>query len=167
MRKAVLVLALIFLAIILVQAYLVGIGGETFEDLALSRGGAVGRLVALMFGVGAAFVLAKPFVSIVVFGLAALVSLVVAYPTGYYDLFLWGIIALILGVLSYFGWREIEDQPSFRRRQEDVFPRTHPKRRNHSRNNNRFCVCLRLLNCRQAFFDPKPAPRPMEAYYFK
>lgn len=122
MRKAVLVLALIFLAIILVQAFLVGVGGETFEDLALSRGGAVGRLVALMFGVGAAFVLAKPFVSIIVFGLAALVSLVVAYPTGYYDLFLWGIIAVVLGVLSYFGWREIEEQPSFRRRQEDVFP---------------------------------------------
>ncbi|MFY9113624.1 MAG: hypothetical protein WAO23_00065 [Dethiobacteria bacterium] len=121
MRKAVLVLALIFLAIILVQAYFVGVGGETFEDLALSRGGAVGRLVALMFGVGAAFVLAKPFVSIVVFGIAALVSLIVAYPTGYYDLFLWGIIAIVLGVLSYFGWREIDDQPSFRHRQKDTF----------------------------------------------
>jgi hypothetical protein len=89
MRTAVLVLGLIFLAIILVQSYYVGVGGELFEDSALSRGGAVGRLVAIMFGVAAAFVLAKPFISIIIFSVAGVLSLAVAFPTAYYDLFLW------------------------------------------------------------------------------
>lgn len=124
MRKAVLVIGLVFLAIILVQSFFVGIGGELFEDPGLSRGGAVGRLVAIMFGVAAAFVLAKPFTSMIIFGIAGLLSIAVAFPTGYHDLFLWGFVALGLTVMSFFGWREIEDVslplPFFKRKEEPM-----------------------------------------------
>ena len=112
MRKAVLVLGLIFMVLVLVQSFFVGIGGEMFEDPSLSRGGAVGRLVAIMFGVGAAFILSKPYTSMVIFSVSGIVSIIVAYPTGYYDLFLWGTVALGLAVMSFFGWREIDENAS-------------------------------------------------------
>ncbi len=123
MRKAVLVLGLIFLVLVLVQSFFVGIGGEMFEDPSLSRGGAIGRLVAIMFGVGAAFILSKPYTSMIIFSVSGLISLIVAYPTGYYDLFLWGAVALGLAVMSFFGWREVDEYAAlpFLRRKDDEF----------------------------------------------
>lgn len=122
MRKAVLVLGLIFLVLVLVQSFFVGIGGEMFEDPSLSRGGAVGRLVAIMFGVGAAFILSKPYTSMVIFTISGIISLIVAYPTGYLDLLLWGVVALGLAVMSFFGWKEIDEDarlPFFRRKNNE------------------------------------------------
>ena len=109
MRKAVLILGLIFMVIILLQSFLVGMGGELFEDYSLARGGAAGRLVGLMYGIAAAFVLSKPFATFIIFILAALLAFALAIPTGYHDLIIWGITSIILGVLSFFGWREVED----------------------------------------------------------
>ncbi len=122
MRTAVLILGIMFFVLVLVQSFFVGIGGEMFEDPFLSRGGAIGRLVAIMFGVGAAFVLAKPHTAMIIFCVSGIISLIVAYPTGFYDLFLWGVVALALSVMSFFGWREIDEGarlPFFRRRNKD------------------------------------------------
>ena len=121
MRKTTLILGLIFMIIVLLQSFLVGVGGELFEDFSLSRGGAVGRLVAIMFGIGAAFVLAKPVVSVIIYGLAAVLAMSMAVPTAFHDLFVWGIVSVILAVMSYIGTKEIKRvSPSIweRRRQQ-------------------------------------------------
>ncbi len=113
MRKATLIIGLIFMIIILVQSFVVGMGGELFEDFTLSQGGAIGRLVGILFGAGAAFVLSKPFASMIIYVVAALMALIAAFPTGYGDLFLWGIVAVVLAVLSFFSRRELEEYSDF------------------------------------------------------
>lgn len=113
MRNAVLVLGLIFGVIVLAQSVIVGIGGLAFNDVALSYGGLMGRIVALFFGVGAAFVLVKAMVSLSIFGVGGLLGVGGGIYFGYSDLILWGVLSLVLAVLSYFAARaEIEERPT-------------------------------------------------------
>jgi len=106
MRIAVLIIGLILMIIIGMQGCLVGAGGTIFGDEELSGGGGIGMFAALLFGVAAAFVMAKPIVSLVIFILAALLAFL-AGTTGFSDMNVWGALALVLAVLSYFGHREL------------------------------------------------------------
>lgn len=106
MRKAALILGLILMVIVFVQAMLVGFGGTVFSDVALARGAFCGRIVALLFGVGAAFALSRPLISTIIFAAGGLLGIISGLVTGYYDLILWGVLSLGLGVLSYFAMRE-------------------------------------------------------------
>ncbi len=103
MRKAILILGLIFMLIVLVQSWLVGIGGTMFNDRLLSLGGVIGRLVGILFGAGAAFVLAKPLIAMFIFLAGGLLGVIFGLFTGYYDMILWGGISLVLGAGSYFA----------------------------------------------------------------
>lgn len=106
MRKAVLILGIILMVIVFVQSLLVGFGGTVFSDAALARGAFLGRIVALLFGVGAAFALGKPGISAILFGAGGLVGIVGGLLTGYHDLILWGVLSIGLGALSFFAMRE-------------------------------------------------------------
>lgn len=106
MRVAVLVIGLILLLAIGLQscfvatgeALLGGLGGEE----AVGGGGAIGLLVALLFGIAAAFALGKPAVSVVIFVLASLLAFM-AGSTGFSDMKVWGVFALVLALLSFFS----------------------------------------------------------------
>ncbi|NLX91904.1 MAG: hypothetical protein GXZ07_10055 [Firmicutes bacterium] len=117
MRIAVLVIGLIFMIIIGVQGCLVGAGGTIFGDEELSGGGGIGMFASLLFGVAAAFVMAKPVISVVIFILAALLAFL-AGTTGFSDMNIWGVLALLLAVLSYFGHREL-----LRKQEKNVIPK--------------------------------------------
>jgi hypothetical protein len=108
MKKAALILGIILMVIVFVQSMLVGFGGTVFSDVALARGAFFGRIVALLFGVGAAFVLGRPIISVVIFAAGSLLGIIGGLVTGYYDLILWGVLSLGLGVLSYFAMHEPE-----------------------------------------------------------
>ncbi len=112
MRKAVLILSIILMVIVLFQAYMVGVGGQLFNDMTLAQGGLFGRIVAILFGLGAAFVLGKPKVSVVIFGLGGLTGVVSGIVTDFNDLILWGVFSLGLGVMSFFADREADRAPS-------------------------------------------------------
>ncbi len=106
MRVAVLVIGLILMIVVGFQSCLVATGevileGFGEEELA-SGGGAIGMFAAFLLGIAAAFALGKPFVSIVIFVLAALIAFM-AGSTGFSDMNVWGVFALILALLSFLG----------------------------------------------------------------
>ncbi|MFY9446510.1 MAG: hypothetical protein WBK48_01950 [Dethiobacteria bacterium] len=103
MKKiVVLVLSIIFMVIVLIQAWMVTAGGAMFDDTALRWSGNLGKIVALLFGIGAAFVMARPMIAMGIYGLAALLALLTGIFTDFTDLILWGILAVALGVVSFF-----------------------------------------------------------------
>lgn len=108
MKKAALILGIILMVIVFVQSLLVGLGGTVFSDVALARGAFLARIVALLFGVGAAFALGRPLISTVIFAAGGLVGIIGGLVTGYHDLILWGALSLCLGVLSFFAMREAD-----------------------------------------------------------
>ena len=106
MRVATLILALFLMIIIGFQSCAATVGGG-LGDQALGEGGAVGVLVTFLYLIAAAFVLAKPIVSVVVFSLAAVIALMGGTTTPFADLIVWGVVAAALAVMSYFGMREL------------------------------------------------------------
>jgi hypothetical protein len=116
MKKAILVLSIILMIIVLVQSWLVGVGGTMFNDRLLAWGGLAGRLLALLFGAGAVFVLPRPLVSAVIYLAGALLGILFGLFTGYYDMILWGGLALLLAGGSYYAWsvegkRSVPEEP--------------------------------------------------------
>jgi hypothetical protein len=105
-RIATMVLSLILMLVVGAQSCAVSLGGAAFKEKAAEQGGAVGILMALLFLVGGAFALAFPLVSLVAFLLSGLLGLAAGASTSFTDLTIWGVVSLVLAVLSYFGWRE-------------------------------------------------------------
>ena len=105
MRIATLIIALMMMVIVGVQSCAVYLGGGLTQQQGLSQSGAVGLVVALLFLVGGAFVLAFPLVSLASFALAALMTLV-GWNSGFSDMKIWFFVCLILAVMSFFGFRE-------------------------------------------------------------
>jgi hypothetical protein len=106
MRVAVLVIGLILLLAIGLQSCLVTTGEAILGGLGggetVGGAGPIGLLVALLFGIAAAFALGKPAVSVVFFVLAALLAFM-AGSTGFSDMKVWGVFALVLALLSFFS----------------------------------------------------------------
>ena len=110
----------IFLAVVLmiglmIQSYYVGISGEELDLPEFIRGGQIGRLAALLLGVGVLFNYQKPYTALYFYTAAAVISLLMALPTGFQDLFLWGGGMLLVAFLSYLSYREIEDRQTFKK----------------------------------------------------
>lgn len=82
-------------------------GGGLARDQAVSGGGAVGILVALLFIVGGAFAMGIPRVSMFAFAVAAALGFAVGTGGSFRDMTIWGFVALGLAVMSYFGEREL------------------------------------------------------------
>jgi uncharacterized membrane protein YhaH (DUF805 family) len=107
MRIAVLIIGLALTLFLFLQSCAMTVGGDIAGNQSASEGGAVGILIAIMFVVGSAFVLSLPKVSMVIFGLAALLGLAVGATTIFSDMIGWGVIAAALAVMSYFGARPV------------------------------------------------------------
>ena len=105
MRLANLILALVLAPVLAVQSILVVAGGSLTSDKDLTSGGDVGILVALLWIVGAAFVMAKPKVSVWLFAIAALVA-VLGGSSGFSDLYIWSAVSVGFALLSWGGTKE-------------------------------------------------------------
>lgn len=103
MRIAVLILGLLFNVVMFLQTVLVGGLGEAAGDESTAQAGAVGLFASLLWLVASALVIAFPMVSVVLFSLAGLLAFAVSgdFP----DMAVWGSIAIVLAVMSFFGWR--------------------------------------------------------------
>jgi hypothetical protein len=121
MRLAVLIITLCLTGIVGLQSCTILAGGSLVKDQALSNGGAVGMLIAFLFVLGAAFVMALPRVSMAMFAIAGLAGLIAGNSSNFRDLKIWGGLSLILAVMSWFGSREL--------RRKRISPLTEPTAR--------------------------------------
>lgn len=110
MRIATLIIALVLMLGLFVQSVLVSAGGSLAEDAGTQESGSMGVLVALLWLVAAAFVLAKPRVSAVLFAVAGLLAF--AGTGDFPDLWFWGGVSLVLAGFSWLGYREKRKKPS-------------------------------------------------------
>ncbi|MGB3025817.1 hypothetical protein [Paradevosia shaoguanensis] len=108
MRIAVMVISLCLTMIVGLQSCAVMVGGKMTQDASLSGSGSVGVLIALLFVIGAGFAIALPKVSMIVFGAAALLGIMAGGNSTYHDMYIWGGVALVLSVMSYFGTKELD-----------------------------------------------------------
>lgn len=121
MRIAVLILGLLLGLVMFLQAFVGSILSSVGEDETMQQAAAVGILVSLLWLVGCALVLPFPLASVVSFGLAALFAFAISgdYP----DMGVWGVIALILAAMSFFGWlgkrKDRREKRAERQRQEE------------------------------------------------
>jgi len=106
MRIATMILSLILMLVIGAQSCAVSLGDAALNTKAAEQGGPIGLMMAFLFLVGGAFALAFPFVSVLAFFFAGVFGLAGGASTSFGDLSIWGVVSLILAVLSYFGWRE-------------------------------------------------------------
>jgi hypothetical protein len=88
------------------QSCAASLGGGITGNETTAGAGAAGFLVALLFLLGGAFAIGFPIVSLVFFVLASPLALVAGFTSDFRDLRIWGFVALVLAVLSYFGRRE-------------------------------------------------------------
>ena len=105
MKIATGIISLVLMLIIAVQSMVIGVGGNITHNTGYSQGGSVGLLVAFLFLVAGAFAFGKPVVSMVTFVVSALLGFAVAASTGYGDMNVWAIVALLLSGLSFAAWR--------------------------------------------------------------
>lgn len=100
MRIAVGVIGLIFMVLALVQSCAVGFGGDILGEENLATAGGFGVLAGILFGVGGAFAFKLPKVSIGIFATVTLIALITGLATEHKDMIFYGIIAVILVILS-------------------------------------------------------------------
>lgn len=106
MRLATTLLSLFLTLIVGAQSCTVYVGSAALGDQQTSEGGSLGILVALLFLVGGAFAIPFPTVSVIAFGLAALVAFAAGATSDFADMTVWGAAAVILAVMAFFGRRE-------------------------------------------------------------
>lgn len=105
MRVAVLILGLVLGAFMLFQTFAVyALSGAT-SDKTSSGAGAIGILMALLWLIACALVIPLPQISVVPFAVAGVLGIAAASTSKFHDLQIWGIISLVLALLSFFGWR--------------------------------------------------------------
>lgn len=107
MRVATMIVSLFLMLLVGVQSCTLYVGGSVLNQQQTAGAAAVGILVALLFLIGGAFALGQPTVSMVIFAIAAIFSFIAAATSNFSDLNIWGVVALILGVMSFFGRREV------------------------------------------------------------
>ena len=116
MRLATLIISLFLMLIAGVQSCAVAVGGGIAEDLStaakdkqeaqdIAGAGGLGVLAALMWLVGAAFVMSKPRTAMWLFGVASLFWLG-AGAAGFSDAFIWMVASIIFAVMSWRGTKE-------------------------------------------------------------
>ena len=86
------------------QSIAISVGNSIAGDEQTSIAAGYGILVAFMFLVGGAFAFKLPRVSMVAFILAAFFGL--PGSSDFKDLWVWGIVSLVLAVLCYFAGRK-------------------------------------------------------------
>lgn len=107
MRIAVLIIALFLAVIVGFQSCALGAVGGLSEDESITTEAGSGIIVLFLFIFGAAFVMTYPKVSMVIFVIAGVIGLI-SSPETFKDLQIWGGLAFILALMSYFGSRELK-----------------------------------------------------------
>lgn len=100
------IISIILGLIVFLQSCTVGIGGAVFDEESAAQGGGVGIFVALLYMVGGAFAFALPKVALVVMAIAGVFGIATGTTTSYKDMTVWGVIALVIAVLNFFGGRK-------------------------------------------------------------
>ena len=104
MRVGAMVVGILFAIWTFFEAVLiVGLSGAADDDETGALGGG-GLVSAILVGIGAALVLAVPLVSMVLFGMAAIVSFLAA-GMGYSNHWFYGSVFSGLAIMAFFGWR--------------------------------------------------------------
>ena len=110
MRIAVMIISLCLTAIVGLQSCAVMVSANLAQRADVAGGGASGIIIALLFVLGGAFAMGLPNISMAMFTLAAIIGFIVGATTPYGDMSVWGAVALVLAVLSYFGKRELRQK---------------------------------------------------------
>jgi hypothetical protein len=106
MRIVVLSSGLVLGVVMFIQTVLIaGLNSAVGDDNAATTE-TVGGVMSVMWLVACAMVLAFPMISTGIFGLAGLVGLTVGASSGFTDVLIWGLIALVLAIMSFLGWRD-------------------------------------------------------------
>ena len=100
------ILSLILMLVVGAQSCAVSLGEAALCTKAAEQGGPIGLVMAFLFLVGGAFALAFPFLYVIAFFFAGVFGLAGGASTSFGDLTIWGVVSLVLAVLSYFSWRE-------------------------------------------------------------
>ena len=120
MRIATLIIGLLWGALIFIQSMTAGVFSSEGSETSSAAG--AGLLVAVLWLLASALVIAFPKVSIVLFGLAALIG-IFTDPGAFEDLQVHGFASIVMAVLAYFGWRgkkkQDADQQAEKQRQLD------------------------------------------------
>jgi hypothetical protein len=99
-RIATMILSLILMLVIGAQSCAVSLGDAALNTKSAEQGGPIGLVMAFLFLVGGAFALAFPFVPVLAFFFAGLFGVAGGASTSFGDLTIWGVVSLILAVLS-------------------------------------------------------------------
>lgn len=108
MRIASGILSLLFGLFILLQSFVVGVGGAVFKEESASQGGSVGILVGFLLIIAGAFAFKLPKVAMFISGAAGVLGVLVGLTTTFKDMTVWGFVALALTVLNYFASRALK-----------------------------------------------------------
>jgi hypothetical protein len=100
------IVALVLMMVVGAQSCTVYVGGSALGQQGTAEGGALGLLLALLFLVGGAFAMPFPLVSFLAFLASGILGLAGGTTTAFMDLTIWGIVSLVLAVLSFLGVRE-------------------------------------------------------------
>lgn len=101
------IISLFLTLIVGLQSCALFAGGGMTQNQSVAGGGAAGVLVAFLFVLGGAFAMGLPRVSMVMFAIAGLIGLGVGASGVFPDLTIWGVVALALAAMAYFGHREL------------------------------------------------------------
>lgn len=101
MKVTILILCLGLFLIVGFQGCIAGAGGAVFGEAGAEDAGAIGVFLSFLYFVGAAFALFKPLVTAIILGFGGLIA-VITGGEHYGDLPIWGVIALIIGAMSYY-----------------------------------------------------------------
>jgi hypothetical protein len=108
MRLAILIVSLVLMFVLGIQALAVMAGGSIGDDQDLAGAGALGVFAALLWLIGAAFVLAKPKASMWLYAVAGLFCILGA-TSGFSDLYIWAFFSALFALAS---WRGIKEKAS-------------------------------------------------------
>ncbi|MDQ3833336.1 MAG: hypothetical protein M3315_06830 [Actinomycetota bacterium] len=111
MRLATTILALGLVLIVGFQSFAASVGGSLSQNETTSGAAGAGFVVALLLLIGGAFAIGVPIVSAVAFVLAAVISLAAGLTSDFRDLTVWGVVCIVLAVLSFFSFRARRRRP--------------------------------------------------------
>jgi hypothetical protein len=100
------VLSLGLVLVVGFQSCAAAVGGSMGNDESTAAAGAMGFFVVFLFLIAGAFALSFPIVSLVTFLIAGTIAIAAGLSSDFSDLAIWGFVALVLAVMSYFGHRE-------------------------------------------------------------
>ena len=132
MRRATQIISLVLMVVLGIQSCAVFVGGSAVEGLSttaaeqqegqdLAGAGAFGGLAALLWLIGAAFVMSRPKAATWLYGAASAMCLIGA-TAGFEDLWIWMVVSIIFTLMSWrgIGERREQEEEERTRYREDV-----------------------------------------------